>query len=439
MIALKKALEVAKSSGIDSLMMFSSVKAELSVSYLDGVLDCLESSSDSSFLARGGMDGKSVNFYSDILDKSSLELMIKSMKEQQVYSKPYDNDLLVRPIEGKLKGFPVNSKKNYNVNSKELSDLAKEIYDKIRAADDAIYSTNVNVIVQTAADECLNSNGVHYKYKSSAAIVTAQVLAKKGELYVEDYKFKLYKDITKVEVDKFVKEICKSTLDKLKAKNGVAGEFASIFDPSTALTLLSPVLSHLSMFSIDQNLSLLKDTLDKKVFSDVLTIHETPHDKTPTSVPFDSEGYPTKEKVLIENGVVKTYLYDQEMAKKYNHEPTGNGFGSLTIHPGLTKITIKKGSRKFKELVKDVKEGYYITDLSGVHSGLDALTGNFTLSAEGYYIKDGKMKSYVNQFTVSGNIMNLLNEIKEMSSDTKTSLGGDVSPYMLVNKLIISC
>lgn len=439
MISLKKAIEVAKNNGIDSLIMRNSIESTLSVTYDNGSHEMTTSASDSSFVARGGVENHEVTFTCDILDNNSLKEMIKSMKEQKDYTKDYDPDLLVKTQMDKLPGQPLCSSKNAKMGSRELVALAEEVYKKLKSYDEKIVNISIQSGVTTNTSEFMNSAGIHYKSKSSMLFVVAEAVAVKGEVYVDDFLVKAYKDITKFNADKFVKELGKSVMDKLKSKTGVPGTKKCLLNPSSSLILTASILDHLSMFSIDQNLSMLKDTVGKKVFSDKLTIKETPHQKTPFSIPFDNEGYPTSEKNLIKDGVVMTYVYDQEMAKKYDHEPTGNGFGGTQIHPDVSIMTVESGLRPHKELIKDIEDGYLITSLSGVHSGLNKQTGDFTLSAEGYYIKDGKIKFYVNQMTVSGNIMEMMKNIVEISKDYETSFNGHNCPYILVKDIVVSC
>lgn len=440
MANLKKVLAYAKEQGIADLVLHHSIADLTEVVVENCQHEKTRISSDSSFVATGVIDGHFVSFNSDNIDSRTAKVMVETMKSQKDYSRPFDPDLIIAKPEGleyaKNKTY---SRKLDSVTPDQLIALGESVAKAIHSADERIVNSCVTAEVATSTSRFLNSKNLSLSSRSNYIAVAAEVVAKKGDEIQSDFVVEIASDIKKLSPEKIAKKVVGEVVKRFGSKPGVAGTMKACLTPAAVAPLLKLALSHLSMFSIDQNLSLLADSLDKKIFSELLTVEEKPNSNNIFASSYDSEGYPTINKTLIEKGVVKTYLYDQEMAKKYHHVPTGNGLGSLNTKPGLTNIHIKPGEGKQKDLVHRIDEGYLVTNTTGENAGLNPQTGNFTLSASGIYIKDGRTKFPVQQFTISGNIIELYKSIIAVGSDLKQLPSGDMAPSILFDNLVIGC
>ena len=135
-----------------------------------------------------------------------------------------------------------------------------------------IKNTEIEVGVSSSSSEFLNSKGLNLKSKSSYLIVSCQVVAEEGKETVSDYVLKTYTNVKKVNVNKIADEVSKKTLAKLHGKAGVGGTKTCLLKPAAFDSIVSIITGHFSMFDVDRKMSLLVDKLDKKVFSDLLTI-----------------------------------------------------------------------------------------------------------------------------------------------------------------------
>ncbi|MGL6100882.1 MAG: metallopeptidase TldD-related protein, partial [Fusobacteriaceae bacterium] len=159
------------------------------------------------------------------------------------------------------------------------------------------------------------------------------------------------------------------------------------------------------------------------------------------SASFDAEGVPTKPKNLIENGILKTYLYNLKTAKKDGVESTGNaakGGYKGTMGISSFNLYLEKGDESFETLLNRIENGILITGFSGLHSGLNSISGDFSLATEGFLIKNGKVEKPLNQITAAGNFFDLLNNIECIGDDLKFNLSGVGSPSLIVKNISIS-
>ena len=154
---------------------------------------------------------------------------------------------------------------------------------------------------------------------------------------------------------------------------------------------------------------------------------------------YDDEGVATTNKTLIKKGVLQTYLYNLETAKKDNVASTGNATrvgGKMDID--TVNLVLKPGKLTEEELFAKVNNGIYVTDLTGIHAGLNAKSGDFSLQAEGFLIEDGKKTKPLGLFTVGGNLFDLFNNVLAVGNNSKQLIYSITLPSMAVKNVKIS-
>ena len=208
------------------------------------------------------------------------------------------------------------------------------------------------------------------------------------------------------------------------------------------VSILSTFAGVFSGDAVQKGLSLLKGKEGEIIASKQVTLLDDPHlENGLASVPFDDEGVATKKKDIIHEGKLMTLLHNLKTANKGNTKSTGNGFKNSYASPvgvSPTNLYIQKGEKSFEELLKDVGEGLLITEFAGLHSGANSITGDFSLAAKGFYIKDGKKDYPVEQITVAGNFFDLLKNIEEVGSDLKFPMSSIGSPSVKITELSIA-
>ena len=156
---------------------------------------------------------------------------------------------------------------------------------------------------------------------------------------------------------------------------------------------------------------------------------------------FDDEGVPCKTKLVVENGVFNGFLHNLKTANFFKTEPTGNGFklgvaGAVSTRP--TNLFIKEGNKTKDEIIATVEDGLYITDVQGLHAGLNPVSGDFSAQASGFRIEQGKITYPVSLIVVSGNFLKLLQDVVIVGNDEFISYNGVSAPSIKVRELSIS-
>lgn len=184
--------------------------------------------------------------------------------------------------------------------------------------------------------------------------------------------------------------------------------------------------------SIYKRLSPLKDKYNEKIFSNVINIVEDPTNVNYIGKRlFDTEGTKTYYKTVIENGIFKAKLYNNKYAKKDNVKSTGNAFGVRNMY-------IMPGEFSKEELLNEYEECIYIDDLQGIHSGANYETGEMSLQAQGYTIKNGKKVNGLNMIILTTNIFELFNNVLKVGNDLELFDKNFGAPSLLVKDIAIS-
>jgi PmbA protein len=213
-------------------------------------------------------------------------------------------------------------------------------------------------------------------------------------------------------------EAARRTLRKLGASKIASCELPVVFDPDTARSLLGLLASCVNGGSIWRRSSYLLERLGTKVASDLVTVIDDPLiPKAPGSRPFDGEGLLSRRNVVVENGVLKTYLMDTYAAKKLSMESTASASrgSSGGVGASTTNFVLQPGTISREQLLKDTKRGLYVTEMMGF--GFNAVTGDFSRGASGFLIEDGELTQPVSEVTISLNLDEILQRIDAVAND----------------------
>jgi PmbA protein len=211
-----------------------------------------------------------------------------------------------------------------------------------------------------------------------------------------------------------------------------------VFDPQVGNDFLNIISSVILGTAIYRKQSFLLDMLNEKVAIDGLTLIDDGLMKDGIgSRLFDDEGLASRTNVVIDKGVLRSYLLDTYSARKLNMKSTGNasrGLGS-NPSPAVSNFYMKKGQYSPEEIIKSVKNGLYLTS---VHwTGINYITGDYSRGAEGIWIKDGKLEQPVQEFTVASNMKEMMKNIEMIGNDLEFR-GAVNAPTFKIKEMTIS-
>ena len=181
-----------------------------------------------------------------------------------------------------------------------------------------------------------------------------------------------------------------------------------VYDPRVSGSLVSHLSGAINGASIARGTSFLKDSMGARIFPAGISIIDDPRRvRGSRSWTFDGEGVPTRTRALVEDGVLQTWLLDDRSAKQLGLVSTGSASRGTGGPPGpsATNLYMQNGTLSTNELIADIKEGLYITDLIG--NSLNGLTGDYSRGASGFMIRNGALAEPVAEITVAGNLIEM--------------------------------
>lgn len=291
-----------------------------------------------------------------------------------------------------------------------------------------------------------NSKGLDLSYTYDYSQIGAVANLKEEDAMYNAFKIKAG-DFAKFDMAELAKDAVKEAVASIGRESVDSGIYDVVFSNQVMGDMLATFFGVFSAENAQRGLSLLNEKEGEMIASDIVTIVDDPFCKEAYNLmPFDGEGVATYRKAVVENGKLNTLLHSLTTAKKKGIASTGNGrkagYSSMvSVRP--YNFYIEKGGAGDKEdIFAKIGNGIYITELNGMHAGANAVTGDFSLAAEGFLIQNGKKAHVIKNFTVSGNFYDVLKKIALIGDDIKHSSpsGGCTfgSPTVMVKELSIA-
>lgn len=258
------------------------------------------------------------------------------------------------------------------------------------------------------------SNGFARAYESSGSSLSASVIAGDSESGMEtdyDYTSAVYfADLKSPE--EVGRSAGQRAVRRLGGRKISSCKVPVIYDARVARGMLSHFLGAINGSSVARGTTFLKDAMSTEVFASGINIFEDPHrHRGLRSKPCDAEGLANKRRALIDKGVLTTWILDLRSARQLKLEPTGHatrGPGSPPS-PGTTNVWLEAGALTPAALMKDIKQGLFVTDLVG--QGVNGVTGDYSRGAVGFWIENGELAYPVHEITVAGNLKDMFKHI----------------------------
>ncbi len=234
------------------------------------------------------------------------------------------------------------------------------------------------------------------------------------------------------------REAARRTLRKLGARSVATCEAPVVFDPDAARAILGMMAMCVMGSAIWRKSSYLCGREETRVASELVTIVDDPLlPRAPGSRPYDGEGILSRRNIVVERGVLRTYLCDSYAARKLGRETTasaGRG-GGAGVGPTTSNFVLEPGTDSNDAIVRATARGLYVTEMMGF--GFNAITGDFSRGASGFWIENGELAYPVSEVTISLNVDQLWQRIDAVGSDLdlRTSTA---SPTLRVSNMTIA-
>jgi len=407
-----------------------------------GQVETLKESGSKSIGVRVFFGQRAASTYSSDFSREGLDRMVKSALElakitsEDPFGGIPDADQL-----GQLKGdLDLYYEDVYSLSGSDRIDYARRAEKAALDFDPRIKNSEGGSFDAATGHKVLvNSHGFVGEYKRSYCSVSATPIAQSDDGAMQrDMWFSAARMLKKLDSPEHVGKVAaERALRRLGARRVKTANVPVVFDPMVATSILGHIFEGINGDSVYRGASFLAGKLGQKIAGDNVNIIDdgTISGGFGTS-PFDGEGIPTRRTVVIENGVLKSYLLNTYTAKKLGLQTTGNASRGLAGTPGIGpgNYFLQAGTKSPKELIGEIKEGLYVTEFLG--SGANLVTGDYSRGASGLWISGGELTYPVEEITVAGNLKEMFFNINEIASDLEFR-GSVAAPTIRVDGLTV--
>lgn len=434
--------EKAKIAGFNECEIYFSDGESISISVYEGEVEKYNLAKSFGLSFRGKINNKMGYSYTEILDESAVDMLINSAKNSATLIEN-DDETFIYVGDKTYSEVKTYSEELENIDPGKMIDLALDLEKEAKNYCDKVVNINGCKISYSSSNYGIyNSKGLELTNKDN--ILTSYVVP-----VVQDESGKndgvgyvVASSLDEVKPKDMAAQGVEEALSKLGGKSISSGTYNTIIYNEAMVQLLETFAGTFSGDAAQKGLSLLKGKEGEMIASPIVTIVDDPlMDGGLASAPFDDEGVATYTKELVYEGKLNTLLHNLKTANKQGVKSTGNGFkASYASSVGVSEsnLYLRKGDKSLEDLMKAINEGVIITDLAGLHSGANTVSGDFSLAAKGFYVENGKKTFPVEQITLAGNYFDLLKNITDIGNDLKFPMSNVGSPSVIVKGLSIA-
>lgn len=435
----------ATDKGFEKIELFYQESREFNSKVFRSEVEKYQIAEESGVSIRGQYKGKIGYFYSELADDSIVDEALESIIATSQLMDVEDEKII--GMEVVIEDFEDFDESLQKDDYKSIIDEMIKNEEKLKKYDERITDLPYNMYAEMENFTFIrNSNGVKLSQKTNLFYYVLSALAKDGDKAKTAMGILVDRNQEKFTGENLMKTIAKESVDLLSAQAVDTGVYNIILRNDAAAELMDAFSGIFSAEMVDKNMSVLKDKVDKKIGNSLLTILDNPFEKNAhMHRKFDDEGTLTKEKTLIDEGVLKKYLHNSKTSKKMDMDNTGNGVRSgikSLLGISHTNLYIKPGSKSFKDMILNLEKGLLITNLQALHSGLNPISGDFSLPAQGYLIESGEIMTAVDNITIAGNVLDVFNDIEEIGNDLyfylPNGMGSVGSPSVKVKNINVT-
>ncbi len=390
-----------------------------------GEVETLKESGSKGMGVRVFFGQRAASTYSSDLTPAGIKQMVDSALALAKVTSEDPSGGIPEPAQlGKLEGdLQLYHEDVYSLSTADRIDYARRAEKAALDADPRITNSEGGTFDAAVGYKVLaNSHGFVGDYRRSYCSVSAAPIAQiEGAAMQRDYWYSVANTLSKLESPEEVGQIAaKRTLRRLGARKVKTAKVPLVFEHTVAGALVGHIFEAVNGDSVYRGASFLTGKLNQKIAGDNINVIDdgTMPGGFGTS-PFDSEGVPSRKTVVIENGVLKSYLLNTYTAKKLGLATTGNASRGLAGTPGIGpgNFFLQPGTKSLEEIVADIKEGLFVTEFLGF--GVNLVTGDFSRGASGLWIQNGELTFPVEEITVAGNLKDMFLNISEIGRDLR--------------------
>ncbi len=324
-----------------------------------------------------------------------------------------------------------------NIDEETLKNLAAEAEAHALEIEGITNSEGAGASTTKGSITLANSDGFVGNYSSSNFGCSISVIAGEGTAMERDYAWTSKRHFEDMESPyKIAREAAERTLKKMNPRKPDTCEIPVVYDPRVSRSLLGHMAGAINGGGVARGTSFLLEMMEKEIFPKNINIMDNPHIiRGPSSRPFDAEGVRNAPMDIVKEGVLKNWILDSTSARQLKLKSNGRASRGTSSppSPAASNLYMEAGTLSVKELMSDIKQGFYVTELIG--SAVNGITGDYSRGASGFWIENGELTYPVNEITIAGNLKEMFLNLTA-ADDLEIRYGTDAPTIRIENMML---
>ena len=437
-------LEAASSGGAGQAEAFFAHGRELTVKAFEGEVESLTSAESQGVGVRVFTDSRMGFAYTSDLTADGVRRVVAQALDACRYNEPDEHNGL--PELTSPDDLPELVAADFDARSVEDRVAMALELDRLTAAQDPEVKRTAGAVYsdERGRTELYNTRGLRAAFDATVAYAYVESIAERGEEMQSGFSFTYARSASGLDLEACAVEAADRSARMLGAAQVGSRTTSVVFEPWAAAQLIGTLASSISAEAVQKGRSLLAGRLGEMIAAAAITVVDDGRRADGlASRPWDGEGVSTQQTVIIDGGVLRSYLHNTYTARRDGSaRSTGNASrGSHKATPELapSNLVLLPGSEPAGALLRRMGDGVLISDVHGLHT-VNPVTGEFSLGISGFLVENGQLATPIREMTVAGTMLGLLQSVDAVGSDLRFMVGGAFvgAPSLLVRDLPLS-
>ena len=412
---------VAMAKPGEHIEAFVSRDAETDIRIYEGQVEHFVAAQTEGVGIRVIREGRTGFAYAGVLDETAVAEVLAEARDNVQFGTPDEWAGLAEPdgVEVIEQDLWSDALAEYSTDGKIA--LAKELERLTLAVDSRIRVDDANYADVASESAVATTTGIRRTGRENGCYVVVSTLADDGDETQTGFGFSVGRSPIEFDLAKAAKEASDRATRLLGATKPPTKRTTVVLDPYVTASFLGIISSTLNGESVAKGRSLFKDRLGENVANSIITLVDDPtNPKAYTATDLDGEGLAARRNVLIDAGVLQQFVHSSYSARRVGAKSTGNAIrGGFKGTPGVGCLALQllPGDRDQDALIADIDDGVLIQSVSGLHSGVNAISGDFSAGASGLTISNGQIGGPIREFTIASTLQRMLQDVVEVGND----------------------
>lgn len=394
----------------------------------EGAIESLSSATSAGVgirvLLPGGEEGNRLGFaWAGSLAPELIDQALAEARDNARYATPDPHVLLAEPDGHPAAALELWQGDLLEVPTDRKTELALALERQVRSADLVRQVSSADYGDEWVEVALASSRGLRSFTRRTVAFLSVSAIAGEGADSQTGSGLSVGRTLGDLDPDRAAEEAVERSTRMLGARKARSGRCTVVFDPRVVSTLLGVVSSALSGEAVVKGRSFFAGRIGEQVAVPSVTLVDDPTDpRAFAAAAYDGEGLACRRNVLVADGVLRGFLYDSVSASRAGQRSTGSavrgGYAS-TPGAGCRALVLTPGELDQGQILERVGEGLFVQSVTGVHSGVNPVSGDFSVGAEGLMVRDGAMAEPVREITVASTLQRMLQSIVHVGGDVE--------------------